>query len=624
MRVCVLICFFISSSFLSAGQDSAIAMVERGLPSITDSLRMVDGFNRLSLLFYEKNIDSTFHYAAMAREIATRWKYDKGMADAVNNMGIFYDVRGETELSLRYYNNANWAYKSINDSSNVIQTWMNIAAVYYLIGKPDKGRVYFDDAFRWGGRLSNDSIMSLVYSNYVLINADSLSNDTINICLDKAYGIAKKYHDERVILQIDQLRAGRLMAAGKREEGLRLLEQTLRGALQRGLYFLSLDMLVALGDYHIDSTPSLTKNYYQQALDITRQRNYGSYSKIVLRKFYNFYIGQKQPDSAFAYSQQLLDVYTEQEQMNDSSRVDYIQYALKEQELETVMKLSASNTKILILAVIIGVMAIIVALNLWAGRRKALKTNKLLQLQFQQLESTSLLLETNNENYARVLKVVAHDLRNPLANIFLLSQMIVSDEEVEGQSLEFAKLIHQVSNTCISQIGDLMSADLGIGEESVRKQPLLLDGLLAEVVMLMNFKAKEKKQELLVQSPANVSIEADPEKLGRVINNLLTNAIKFSPAESKILIQVKADDNEVLISIKDAGIGIPKKMAATLFDPFTQARRRGTAGEETFGLGLFITKKIVEAHHGHIWFESEEGKGTTFFTRLPTADVAAV
>jgi signal transduction histidine kinase len=622
MPRCVLICLFIFSTFLSAGQDSSIATIEGSLPSISDSFQLVDGYNRLSILFYEKNIDSTFHYAFNAREIATRLKYEKGIADAANNIGIFYDIKGESELSLRYYNNANLMYASIGDSSNVIQTWMNIAVVYYLIGKPAKGDGYFKDAFRWGSRLTNDSIMSLVYSNYVLIHADSISKDSTNFYLKKAYSIAEKYHDTRAILQTEQLMATRLIADGDRKFGLLLLEETVKNALRRELYFLSLDMLVALGDYYIDSMPEVTKNYYQQALDITRQRNYGSYSKIILRKFYDFYIAQHQKDSAFVYGQQLLDVYQAQELMNDSSSVDYIQYALKEQELDTVTKLSESNTKILILAVIVCLMAIAVALVLWASKQKAVQTNKLLQLQFQQLESTSQLLETNNENYARVLKVVAHDLRNPLANIFLLSQMIVSDEEVHGQSLDFAKLIHQVSNTCISQIGDLMSADLGIGEESVRKQKVLLDSLLSEAVMLMAFKAKEKKQELVLQAPDNLTIYADPEKLARVINNLLTNAIKFSPDESKIIIQLKAEANEVILSIKDAGIGIPKNMAATLFDPFTQSRRRGTAGEETFGLGLFITKKIVEAHHGHIWFESEVGKGTTFFIRLPVDEEA--
>jgi signal transduction histidine kinase len=92
--------------------------------------------------------------------------------------------------------------------------------------------------------------------------------------------------------------------------------------------------------------------------------------------------------------------------------------------------------------------------------------------------------------------------------------------------------------------------------------------------------------------------------------------MKFSPAQSSITIRLK-EDNGVLISVHDRGIGIPATIASHLFDPFTPGKRKGTAGEQTFGLGLYISKQIVEAHGGRIWFESEEQNGTSFFVRLP-------
>jgi signal transduction histidine kinase len=114
-------------------------------------------------------------------------------------------------------------------------------------------------------------------------------------------------------------------------------------------------------------------------------------------------------------------------------------------------------------------------------------------------------------------------------------------------------------------------------------------------------------------------MELDKEKVNRVINNLIVNAIKFSPEESDILVTAKARQNDVLISIKDAGIGIPLGMQDKVFDPFTSAKRRGTGGEQPFGLGLYISKQIIEAHHGKIGFKSEPGKGTEFFVELPIA-----
>jgi len=102
-----------------------------------------------------------------------------------------------------------------------------------------------------------------------------------------------------------------------------------------------------------------------------------------------------------------------------------------------------------------------------------------------------------------------------------------------------------------------------------------------------------------------------------VISNLITNAIKFSPAGAVINIRMYQQQNSVQIEVQDHGIGIPDKLKDKVFDMFSEARRPGTEGEQTSGLGMAISKEIVEAHGGKIWFESQEVTGTTFFISLP-------
>ena len=104
------------------------------------------------------------------------------------------------------------------------------------------------------------------------------------------------------------------------------------------------------------------------------------------------------------------------------------------------------------------------------------------------------------------------------------------------------------------------------------------------------------------------------------MNNLIVNAIKFSPEGSTIKIECRKSANKVLVTISDAGMGIPEEIQNKIFDPFTSARRTGTQGEKPFGLGLYISKQIIEAHEGKIWLESEVGKGTTFFVELPVEE----
>ncbi len=103
----------------------------------------------------------------------------------------------------------------------------------------------------------------------------------------------------------------------------------------------------------------------------------------------------------------------------------------------------------------------------------------------------------------------------------------------------------------------------------------------------------------------------------QVINNLISNALKFTPEGGSITVNVEESDRSVLISVADTGIGIPKKYHATLFDKFSQARRTGLKGQHSTGLGMSIIKTIVDWHQGKIWFNSEENKGTTFYVELP-------
>jgi signal transduction histidine kinase len=617
MRRFIIIFFLVYIVRAAFGQTEKLDSIPKTADKTVDSFRLVDDYNRTAILMYEQHVDGTFYYAVLARDIATRLHYKKGIADAINNIGVFYDVYGDAELAIRYYKNANAAYEEIKDTSNVVQTWMNIAGLYFYMGKADKAEECYVPVFELGKKIKNDSIMALAYCNYVLFRGQTLNYDSARQIIAHAQDIALKYKDDRTLLEIQRWVALDLIAQGKRSDGELVMRQILDTAIKKEYFFMSLDVILKLGDLEADSNTAKAKQYYKRGLNLTAEKNYYSYEKSFLEKLYAVYEKEKNNDSTLYYGKRLIQTYKAQEQREVNSRIDYIKYANQEQQVELLTERTATNKKILILVLIVCLLLILVAGILWISRRAAVRTRNLLTFQLRQLEATSHSLEINNENYARVLKVVAHDLRNPLSSIGLLSSMIVKDNEVAGQSLEFAKLINQISSSSNAQIDELMNTDLGIGEEIIEKQNIRVDEVLGNTVTLLSFKAREKRQELVFKSAGNIFISADPDKLTRVFSNLITNAIKFSVEDSKIQIRLKTDDNKVKILIKDAGIGIPKLMQPNIFDPFTQSRRKGTAGEETFGLGLFISKKIVEAHQGQIWFESEEGSGTTFFVNLP-------
>lgn len=599
------------------GQVEKIRILKQSLPSIKDSTRYVDAVNRISILFYEQNADSTLYYALHAREIAFRLEYARGLADATNNMGIVFDIKGNIQLALRYYNDAYNQYRALNDSSNIVQTLMNIGSVYSVSGKDQKALANFEKALSLGNLIVHDSITALVIYNYVLIYPQKFTEKQKSAYIERADKISEKYHDLRLKLAIQQLTADNLIENKKKKQGVELLERTLASALNMQLYYLSMDLLIDLGNNYLEDGAEKGVTFFKQALGIAEQKSYRMYAQQICKRLYAIYQDRGDNATAFIYSKKLLKLYEEQTEIDRVSGIDYIEYAVKDQQLVSQKVEAEYSQRLLWLAVAVSVLTLLSIIFLWRNWKLTRKTNEVLTMQFRQLESTTEDLEKSNNNFARLIKMVAHDLRNPIGAIHSLSTLLQDDELTSGERGEFVQLIYESSNSCLTLISDLLQTDFNFHESELKKEPIDLPAFLQQTVAMLTFKANEKKQLLVLHESAPATITADRDKLLRVLNNLIVNAIKFSPSGETIDVNTKQEKDGITISVKDNGLGIPKDHAEKLFDPFTPSKRKGTAGEQPFGLGLYISKQIIEAHHGRLWFESEEGKGASFFVFLP-------
>lgn len=624
MRVLIVCALFLISMITPAsGQVEMIRKLQHSLPQIKDSVRYVDAVNKIALLFYEQNADSTFYYSLRAREIATRLDYAKGMADATNNLGIVFDIKGNVQLALRYYNDAYNRYVVIGDSSNVVQTLMNIAMVYTITGKTQKSIANFKQALELGNRISHDSITAIAIYNYMLLYPGEFKGETRDKNIQRASDIAKKYNDRRTQLAIEQLQAADYLTGHEREKGIQLLKQILAKSLKMELYFFSMDLLINLGDQHLASLPDTAITYYELALQLSEQKGYRLYSRDIAKKLYDFYTKRNDKAQAFKYAQKLIRLFEEQLEIDKVSGIDYIEYAVKDQELSSEQVKVAYNKRFLWLAVaicVLTILSIVFLLRTWLMTKR---TNEVLRMQFRQLETTMEALESTNENYARVIKIVAHDLRNPIGAINAMSGMLIDYETDPQEAKELINMINESSRNCMTMIGDLLVTDFDLKESELNRGQIDLPVFLAQVIKLLVFKAKEKNQELVLSNSVNATILVDGDKLSRVLSNLVINAVKFSPEGGMIEISTSETAGGILIAVKDNGLGIPKEFENKIFDPFTSSKRAGTAGEQPFGLGLYISKQIVEAHHGRIWFESEAGITTTFYILLPSSVIVS-
>jgi len=230
-------------------------------------------------------------------------------------------------------------------------------------------------------------------------------------------------------------------------------------------------------------------------------------------------------------------------------------------------------------------------------------------------------ISKHNAKKNSILGILSHDLAAPLGFIQNLSSLL--DQEVahseNNRIREYSLMVNKLSKRCIKLIRDFMDHEFleSAGVRLVKKRVNLIEIIKIQTEEYLRHQTALNKQIQFSFSQANIYVDVDEDKFLQVINNLVSNALKFTRDGGKISIGMKEQELSVIVSVSDDGIGIPEKFHATLFDRFSEARRNGLRGEPSTGLGMSIIKTIVEWHEGDIWFDSEEDRGTTFYIKLP-------
>jgi signal transduction histidine kinase len=215
-----------------------------------------------------------------------------------------------------------------------------------------------------------------------------------------------------------------------------------------------------------------------------------------------------------------------------------------------------------------------------------------------------------------VLKIVSHDLRNPLSTIAMSASLMLDEEltpEVRKKQLQTIKRAGERMNRMIQDL--LEVAKLEAGRLALRTRPTDVGAIVAEAFDTLSPIAAAKSIKLETKVAAALPlVDADAGRVQQVLSNLVGNAVKFTPEAGRIILRADRNDGFVRLQVEDTGPGIPADRLEHVFGRFWQADRTDRRG---LGLGLAIAKAIVEAHGGRIWVESEEGKGTTFSFTLP-------
>ncbi len=213
---------------------------------------------------------------------------------------------------------------------------------------------------------------------------------------------------------------------------------------------------------------------------------------------------------------------------------------------------------------------------------------------------------------------ISHELRTPIASIKALAQTLsegaLSDKEVADSFLEKIDVETDRLTQMLQEIGDLSRIEAGAAV--IRKSLFSVEDLLNNAVNRLKAQASRSGAALKAEIPADLPwLRADREKLEQVLANLIHNAIKFTPSKGNITVSARTEGDHILFSVSDSGIGIAAADLPRIFERFYKAdKARSGSGS---GLGLAIARQLVELHHGKIWAESSEGRGSTFYFSIP-------
>ncbi len=603
--------------------------------------------------------DSTIYFATKAKSLAQELKLKKNLAKSINFIGIAYNNKGERLLAFQYYTEASKVSLDQDDSIQLAYSNINLGRLFFEQGLLSRSYEYYIKALPIFGQLKDSSGLSYTYQSlanlyktqedYVKAEKNYLHANEIRLTLGNTRDImaafimtGRFYHasnqddkaiqylhradsaghiinDEVSLAEIKVDMASSYLVKGQLDLAEQMCAEGLSSLLHKENVLILPRALIVMGQIKFKKNNFRdAKPYFKDALRIALR------TKDMTSKMDAYYWlwqlatkGSSTLETLNHYNQYLI-LKDSNKDLDLTRQVERFQFENEinrsEQENERLKSNNLTNRAIIeqqrlqnIILIIAVLFAVILGFVQWLNIKSRKNINHTLLNQNKEL---SLL----NEEKDTLMSFVAHDLKAPMNRIQGLTHLLEHEESLTESQHVYIGMIKDATQAELDIIKDLLDAHKLESNIVPRYETVAVAEMLQKRVNVLMSTARLKNIQINLDLShiENLKISTDEEYMNRILDNLISNAIKFSNREASIHITTAKTSSNFTVSIKDDGPGFSESDKLQLFQKFKKLSAQPTAGESSNGLGLAIVKTLVDRLNGNIELVSETGKGSEF------------
>jgi len=582
-----------------------------------DSLNMsLQALDKAKLIHYKKGIANACRAVGTVYSIQSNYPlaeryltealryYDEdndvfGLIKCHSNLGIILSGQGDNLTSLEHFYKAIDLSEKNNETKLLGEQFLNIGSVYNKLKDNEKAYEYYKKAYAIKRQIGDELGQASVFNN--IANLKRNKNDFVLALgyYKKALHIWDKYSFKRGLAVVLSNISNILLEKGEYEKTISYIERQINISIELNLNKTLCTAFIHLGAIYVHKEKfDIALDYFNNAKKLVYEIKDTEMELFYLKKMAEYYEATRNYQEAYETTNKIICLKDKLYEERISDRMAQIEtnFRIKEKEQEK---------------------------ELYRLRNVELvNAFKEIEIQQEKLSIANSKLISLDKSKDAILRIVSHDLKNIIGSISSVVDLL-RFEEMNTKVEVYVDVIEQSVKKALQMLKDLLEAN------TIEMDDFCLDLFDSEIHEIMrsflhSFKIACQPKQIDIQmmsAEKALWVKLDADRFWQVISNLVYNAIKFTPRNGIIKIIISHIESMCQIEIQDTGIGISEEMLPYIFEKFTKAKRKGTEGEMTFGLGLSIVKRLIELHKGSISVNSSEGKGTSFIIQLPLVEL---